>query len=107
MEIKTKYGEIKIFARTIEDEAVGQITVFANSILGKNAHIRIMPDAHAGAGCVVGTTMVVGDKVCPNLVGVDIGCGVTMIKSDGDFKGKLDKVDGIIREKSKLVLHLG
>lgn len=99
MELNTKYGEIKIFARTIEEEAVGQITVFANSILGENAHIRIMPDAHAGAGCVVGTTMIIHDKVCPNLVGVDIGCGVTVMKCDGDFKGKLDKVDSIIREK--------
>lgn len=99
MELKTKYGEIKIFARTIEEEAVGQITIFANSILAENAHIRIMPDAHAGAGCVVGTTMKINDKVCPNLVGVDIGCGVTMVKSDGEFKGKLEKVDTIIREK--------
>jgi RNA-splicing ligase RtcB len=99
MTLNTKYGEIKIFARTVEEAAVGQITVMANSILGENAHIRIMPDAHAGAGCVVGTTMTIKDKVCPNLVGVDIGCGVTMVKSDGDFKGKPDKVDKIIRER--------
>lgn len=99
MELNTKYGTIKIYAKTIEDQAIGQVTVMANSILGENANIRIMPDAHAGAGCVVGTTMRITDKVCPNLVGVDIGCGVTMVKSNGEFKGKLEKVDKIIREK--------
>ena len=74
MELKTKYEIIKIFAKTFEPEALGQTTQFANSVLGENAHIRIMPDAHAGAGCVIGTTMKITDKVCPNLVGVDIGC---------------------------------
>ena len=97
MEIETKYGEIKIFAKTLEDEALLQITGFANSILGKDAHIRIMPDAHAGKGCVIGTTMVITDKVCPNLVGVDIGCGVDLIKTDIDFKSRVEELDRVIR----------
>ena len=99
MEISTKYGNIKIFAETIDNDAIGQVTVFANSLLGENANIRIMPDAHAGAGCVVGTTMHISDKICPNLVGVDIGCGVSLVKTNGDFRGQLDRVDKIIREK--------
>lgn len=68
-EIKTKYDNVKVFAETIGDEAISQITEMANSPLGENAHIRIMPDAHAGAGCVIGTTMKITDKVCANLGG--------------------------------------
>lgn len=77
MELNTKYGEVKIYAKTIEDAALAQINEMANSPLGENANIRIMPDCHAGAGasCVIGTTMKITDKICPNLVGVDIGCG--------------------------------
>lgn len=78
--MNSKYGVVKVFAETIEDEAVGQIAQLANSPVGENAHIRIMPDAHAGKGCVIGTTMQITDKVCPNLVGVDIGCGVMAIQ---------------------------
>lgn len=68
--------DVKIFAKTIEDEAVNQIMAMARAPIGEGQKIRIMPDAHAGKGCTVGTTMTIGDKVCPNLVGVDIGCGV-------------------------------
>lgn len=67
----------KIYASILEEEARTQIEKLASSPIGENAHIRIMPDAHAGKGCVIGTTMWVRDKVCPNLVGVDIGCGVS------------------------------
>ena len=97
-ELKTKYGVVRIFARTLEDEALGQITALSNSVLGEGANLRIMPDAHAGAGCVIGTTMLVIDKVCPNLVGVDIGCGVDLVKTDIAFEGRLQELDDIIRE---------
>lgn len=95
----SKYGTVKVYAKTIEEEAVAQVCAVANSPVGENAHIRIMPDAHAGAGCVIGTTMVVTDKVCPNLVGVDIGCGVDFVKTDIDFIFRLDELDKVIREK--------
>lgn len=95
----SKYGTVKVYAKTIEEEAVSQIYAVANSPVGENAHIRIMPDAHAGAGCVIGTTMVVKDKICPNLVGVDIGCGVDFVKTDIDFIFRLDELDRVIREK--------
>lgn len=75
--LDNKYNNtIKVYAETIEDEAIGQIIQMANSPVGMDANIRIMPDAHAGKGCVIGTTMKIYDKVCPNLVGVDIGCGI-------------------------------
>jgi RNA-splicing ligase RtcB len=74
--MNSKYEEVKVYAETIENEAISQITSIANSPLGEDAHIRIMPDAHAGKGCVIGTTMKFNGKVCPNIVGVDLGCGV-------------------------------
>ena len=77
--IKSKYEDVKIFASTVEEAAINQISDLANSPLGENAHIRIMPDCHAGAGCTIGTTMKITDKVCPNLVGVDIGCGMEVV----------------------------
>lgn len=98
MELKSKYGPVQIFAQTIEDEALQQIYNLANSPLGENAHIRIMPDCHAGAGCTIGTTMLITDKICPNIVGVDIGCGVDLIKTDIKFEERFKELDKIIRE---------
>ena len=98
MIFNTKYGEITVYAKTIEQEAISQILEMANSPLGENAHIRIMPDCHAGAGCVIGTTMQITDKVCPNLVGVDIGCGVDLVKTNIDFSNRLDELDAVIRK---------
>jgi RNA-splicing ligase RtcB len=97
MIFNTKYDDIIIYAKTVELEAISQILEMANSPLGENAHIRIMPDCHAGAGCVIGTTMQITDKVCPNLVGVDIGCGVDLIQTDIDFSSRLDELDAVIR----------
>lgn len=98
MKYNTKYGDIEIYAKTVEQEAISQILEMANSPLGENAHIRIMPDCHAGAGCVIGTTMLIADKVCPNLVGVDIGCGVDLVKTDIDFENRLEELDEAIRK---------
>ncbi|MDR3186391.1 MAG: RtcB family protein [Christensenellaceae bacterium] len=97
-EINTKNGIVKIFATTIEDEAIAQIIRTAESPLGVNSQIRIMPDGHFGAGCCIGTTMKVIDKVCPNLVGVDIACSVRLVKTDIDFNGQLEKLDKCIRK---------
>ena len=98
MEFTTKNGSVLVYAKTVEQEAISQILEMANSLLGENAHIRIMPDCHAGAGCVIGTTMKITDKVCPNLVGVDIGCGVDLVITDIDFASRLDELDRVIRE---------
>ena len=98
MKLNTKHGEVEIYAETVEQEAVSQIIEMANSPLGENSHIRIMPDCHAGAGCVIGTTMKITDKVCPNLVGVDIGCGVDLVKTNIDFENNLEELDEVIRK---------
>ena len=79
--IKNSIGnEVKIYAETFEYEAYDQIKSLANFEPYLNSKIRIMPDAHAGKGCTVGTTMTITDKVTPNLVGVDIGCGMLTTK---------------------------
>lgn len=79
--LKTKIGkEIKIFAKTVEYEALDQIRKLGQFEAYEDAKIRIMPDCHAGAGCTIGTTMTIKDKITPNLVGVDIGCGMLTIK---------------------------
>lgn len=98
MELKSKYGIAKVFAKTIEDAALSQIVQMINSPIGENSHTRIMPDCHAGKGCVIGTTMKITDKVCPNLVGVDIGCGVLLMKTDIDFTSRFEELDRVIRE---------
>ena len=94
IEVKGKYNTAKVFTDNIESEALAQILELCNQEFAKDSIIRIMPDAHAGAGCTIGTTMTVSDKIVPNLVGVDIGCGMETIKlkqKDIDFE-KLDKV---------------
>lgn len=99
MILNTKYDDVYIFAKTVEQEAISQIIQMANSPLGENAHIRIMPDCHAGAGCVIGTTMKITDKVCPNLVGVDIGCGVDLVQTNiTNIKERLEELDNVIRK---------
>lgn len=84
---------VKIFAKTCEQEAKKQIDRMANCDAYKNRMIRIMPDVHAGKGCTIGTCISIYDKVVPNTVGVDIGCGMLVVylgKIDIDFD-KLDK----------------
>ena len=97
-DLNTVNGVVKVYAKTIEQETISQIVGMANSPIGKNANIRIMPDAHKGTGCTIGTTMRITDKVCPNLVGVDIGCGVDLIKVNGILDDRLRELDTTIRE---------
>lgn len=97
--IKNNIGnEAIVFAQTFEYEAFDQIKKLINFEAYQDSIIRVMPDAHAGKGCVVGTTMTIKDKVTPNLVGVDIGCGMLTIKlkeKDIDFA----RLDNIINNK--------
>lgn len=90
-------NEVKIFAKTFEYEAYDQIKALANYEPYLNEKIRIMPDAHAGKGCTVGTTMTITDKITPNLVGVDIGCGM-LVTQLWDKDIDLNKLDKAIRE---------
>ncbi len=88
--------DVKIFAESIEEEAKNQIDNIANNPAFAGAKIRIMPDVHAGKGCVCGFTAKLGSKVVPNLIGVDIGCGVFTLKLN---KKEIDfeKLDSVIR----------
>lgn len=85
--------DLKVFASNLEQAAIDQIVTLAKQPCFDGAKIRIMPDAHAGAGCVIGFTADLGEKVVPNLVGVDIGCGmfVTRIEKIDDF-GEFDQL---------------
>ena len=76
MEIKGKMNTAVCFAKVIEDEAIEQIRRMCDFEFTEGSKIRIMPDVHAGAGCTIGTTMTVHGKAVPNVVGVDIGCGM-------------------------------
>ncbi len=85
--------DLKIFTDNIDEKAVNQIDLLLEQEAFKNSKIRIMPDVHAGKGCVIGFTGDLGDKVIPNIVGVDIGCGMfcaNLGKVEIDFK-KLDE----------------
>ena len=79
-EIKGKVNTAVCYAKIVEEGAVEQIRRMCDYELTEGSQIRIMPDVHAGKGCTIGTTMTVKDKVCPNIVGVDIGCGMYTIK---------------------------
>jgi RNA-splicing ligase RtcB len=93
IEIQGKNNRAKVFTEVMDDVSKEQIKTLCDQEFAKNSQIRIMPDVHAGAGCTIGTTMTIKDKVVPNLVGVDIGCGMTtyvLEEKDIDLK-KLDE----------------
>lgn len=93
LEIKGKVNTALCYAKIIEDEAIEQIRRMCDYEFTEGSRIRIMPDVHAGKGCTIGTTMTVVDKAVPNIVGVDIGCGmyaVNLGRVDIDFE-ELDK----------------
>lgn len=79
-EITGKINTAICYATVVEEKAIEQIRRMCDFALTENSVIRIMPDMHAGKGCTIGTTMTVTDKVCPNVVGVDIGCGMYTVK---------------------------
>lgn len=89
--------DLKIFTDDIEQEAINQINELLDQEAFKDSKIRIMPDVHAGKGCVIGFTGNLGDKVIPNIVGVDIGCGMLCVEL-GNIDLDLEKLDKIIRE---------
>lgn len=78
-EIEGRYATAKCFATVVEDSAVEQVRAMCDTEFTDGCQVRIMPDVHAGAGCTIGTTMTVTDKVVPNVVGVDIGCGMYVV----------------------------
>ena len=96
-EIKGIYSSAKVFTDIKDEKAVEQIQTLCNQEFTKDAKIRIMPDAHAGVGCVIGFTANLGELVIPNIVGVDIGCGMLTVDLK-DSQIDLEKLDQIIRK---------
>jgi len=94
IEISGAYNTAKIFTNSVDDLSRKQIETLCNQPFVKDSIIRLMPDVHAGAGCTIGTTMTIGNKIVPNLVGVDIGCGMetVVIKTDEPYAKEFDPV---------------
>lgn len=90
--------DLKIFAKTVEQEVHDQLRQLMSVNVFKDAKVRIMPDTHAGKGCVIGFTADLGDKVVPNLVGVDVGCNLYVVNM-----GKLDLSDERLAELDKFI----
>lgn len=97
--IKGKYNTATVYTDILTDSTVGQIMTLCNQKFAQDAKIRIMPDTHSGSSSVIGTTMTIKDQVVPNLVGVDIGCGLNVTKFRKGVKLNFDKLDRIIRNR--------
>ena len=80
LELKGKFGEAKVFTDVVDGKSISQVINLLNQPYAEGAHIRMMPDIHAGAGCTIGTTMTIKDNICPILVGLDIGCGMETVR---------------------------
>lgn len=103
-EITGKYGTANVYASSVEDECVKQIYGFMNSPVVEDCKVAIMPDCHAGKGACIGFTQEIKNRVNPNMVGVDIGCSMLVLKiakASGDKifnKPGLEKLDKVIRQ---------
>ena len=97
IEINGQFTSAKVFTDKLEDSARTQIETLTNLPLSEKSTIRVMPDVHAGKGCTIGLTMTVHDKVVPNFVGVDIGCGMLTVKLR-EKRFDLPKLDSFIRQ---------
>lgn len=98
-DLNGKHGTATIFTDDIEQVAMSQIINLLNQPMAEGADVRIMPDVHAGAGCVIGYTAKLTDKIVPNLIGVDIGCGVASwhLGSQHKIGQDFDKLDRVIK----------
>ena len=99
LEIKGKYNHAKIFTDHVDPQVIEQITKLLNQEFTIGSQIRIMPDTHVGKGSAIGTTMTIQDKAVPNLVGVDIGCGLEVAIIDvAPDQINFDQLDETIRK---------
>ena len=98
MELQGKYNIAKVFTDNLEEGAKEQIIELLNQDFIKDSKVRIMPDVHQGMGCVIGFTACMGDKVIPNIVGVDLGCGMITVEL-GNIDIDLPKLDDIIHKR--------
>ena len=90
--------DLKIFSETVEPQALNQVYTLMKQPAFQGCKVRIMPDVHAGVGCVIGFTADLGDKIIPNVVGVDIGCGMLTVAL-----GPVDLSDALLFELDKLI----
>ena len=97
IDVTGKYNTAKVFTDVVDDASLRQIKLLCDQPFTAGERLRFMPDVHSGAGCTIGTTMTVTDKVVPTLVGVDIGCGMlttVLEERELDFA----RLDSVIRE---------
>lgn len=94
-----KYAQVVVYTDGLDQASRQQIQQMADSPLFEGCQVRIMPDVHAGKGSVIGFTSTLSDKVCCNIVGVDIGCGVTLDKIDAKRGINFQVLDKTIREQ--------
>ncbi len=108
IEIKGKYNTAKVYTDNLEPEVISQVIELCNQEFCKGSKIAIMPDTHAGKGCVIGFTADLGDMVIPNIVGVDIGCGMLTVEL-GKLDLALEELDNVIRKwvPSGMEVHEG
>lgn len=97
IELNGKFNTAKIFTDVVDQSAISQVIELLNQEFVAGSRIRMMPDIHAGAGCTIGTTMTITDKIVPNLVGVDIGCGMETVRVREDHM-EMQRLDKVIRE---------
>lgn len=97
LELQGKFATAKVFTDVVDEASISQVITLLNQPYVDGSRVRMMPDIHAGAGCTIGTTMTISDKICPNLVGVDIGCGMETIRIK-ETHIEPQKLDKVIRE---------
>lgn len=95
--IEGKYTSAVVYSDTAEDSALGQVQTLCDQPFAKDSKVRLMPDIHAGKGCTIGTTMTYTDKICPNIVGVDISCGMLVVQLK-ERRVNLPELDSCIRK---------
>ena len=105
IELKGKYNTASVFTDNVDNTTISQIIELLNQEFTKDSRIRIMPDTHAGKGCVIGTTMTINNKIVPNLVGVDIGCGMLCVNL-GEDELNLPEIDNFIRNNIPHGFHI-
>lgn len=93
--LQGKFTEAIVYTDLVEQEALEQIQLLCDQPIAEGSRVRIMPDVHAGSGCTIGTTMTIGDKIMPSLVGVDIGCGMLTV-GIGKQQLPLEELDKLI-----------
>ncbi|MCQ2210093.1 MAG: RtcB family protein [Paludibacteraceae bacterium] len=101
LEIVGKYTKANVYADTIENECISQLYSLCNHPVFKDCNVAIMPDCHAGAGCVVGFTSQLpkNGEIIPNIIGVDISCGMYVVKlKDSPLLNDYEKLDKVIRQ---------